>query len=249
MTLVQIYEVQTPQEAEKMIALGVDHIGSVLQAQEQWQDTALQGAIKTVQHAGLKSSLIPLFADTDRMSNAIDYYQPDIIHFCEALNRGPGDWRAILERQITIRERFPQLAIMRSIPIAPNGSADQVPSLEIAQLFEPFSDWFLTDTLLVSERPKGTRQQPVSGFVGITGQTCDWTVAARLVMKSAIPVILAGGIGPDNVEAGVKQVKPAGVDSCTRTNATDDSGRVIRFRKDPVKVSEMIIKIRNLHLK
>ena len=37
-------------------------------------------------------------------------------------------------------------------------------------------------------------EQPVKGFVGITGKTCDWDIAADLVKKSRIPVILAGGI-------------------------------------------------------
>ena len=36
-TLVQIYEVQEPDEAEALIALGVDHIGSVLLSQNSWK--------------------------------------------------------------------------------------------------------------------------------------------------------------------------------------------------------------------
>jgi phosphoribosylanthranilate isomerase len=51
---------------------------------------------------------------------------------------------------------------------------------------------------------------------------------------------LAGGITPDNVFDGIMQVMPAGVDSCTGTNALDSKGRSIRFKKDLEKVKHMV---------
>jgi phosphoribosylanthranilate isomerase len=65
-----------------------------------------------------------------------------------------------------------------------------------------------------------------------------------LVAESSIPVILAGGIGPENVYKGIETVHPAGVDSCTCTNAVDGNGRPIRFRKDPEKVKAMVRSVR-----
>jgi phosphoribosylanthranilate isomerase len=52
----------------------------------------------------------------------------------------------------------------------------------------------------------------VRGHSGGTGQTCDWAVAAQIVAGSALPVVLAGGIGPGNVAAAIAAVSPAGVD-------------------------------------
>ena len=80
--------------------------------------------------------------------------------------------------------------------------------------------------------------------MGITGKTCNWDVAAQLVQSSLIPVILAGGITPDNVFDGIMQVMPAGVDSCTGTNALDSKGRSIRFKKDLEKVKHMVDEVR-----
>jgi phosphoribosylanthranilate isomerase len=97
----------------------------------------------------------------------------------------------------------------------------------------------LTDTLLPSTG-NTARDQPVQGFVGITGETSDWHTARELVVHTRIPVILAGGLSPENVEAGITTVQPAGVDSCTATNQVDSQGRPIRFRKDRSRVLRFV---------
>jgi len=137
--------------------------------------------IRITHEAGKKNSLIFLFDNEDTLYKAIDYYQPDIIHFCESLtdHRGiPIDPEPLVERQERIKRRFPELTIMRSIPIAPTGRSPVVPSLSIARSFEAVSDMFLTDTWLGHE--------PVGGYIGITGRTLDWDVAARLVEQTQL---------------------------------------------------------------
>jgi phosphoribosylanthranilate isomerase len=266
--IVQIYEIQTTREAEIMVELGVDHVGSVLLSADDCRDAELKNTVRRVQAAGRKSSLIPLLRQCDAISRAVDFYQPDIVHLCENLlgenllgetlpcetlpgetlpgKSLPGniedgvDTDSILKRQRALKERFPEIEFMRSIPIGRKGQGDVVPSLAYGALFEPWSDWFLTDTLLSHEHIATDRDQPVEGYVGITGLTCDWEIAAKLVRQSKIPVILAGGIGPDNVARGIRHVSPAGVDSCTLTNAMDGSGSARRFQKDPEKVKRMI---------
>lgn len=249
--IVQIYEIQSPTDAEQMIALGVDHIGSVLLSSADCKDAAIKQTVVAVQSAGRKSSLIPLFTDVDLIARVIDYYQPDIVHFCETLpTKGFGSHALskIVSRQQTIRNRFPGLEIMRSIPIASAGRGNKVASLDMAAVFEPLSDWFLTDTLLINGSQANDQDQPVEGYVGITGEICDWTVASKLVAESNIPVILAGGIGPHNASSGIDQVRPAGVDSCTRTNAVDKNGQPIRFKKDLEKVRALVASARNARI-
>ena len=129
---------------------------------------------------------------------------------------------------------------MRSIPIPQPKVPNQGETLELARMFEAVSDYFLTDTLIVKSSGSIFDLQPVKGFVGITGKTCNWDMAMQLVQSSHIPVILAGGITPDNVFDGIMQVMPAGVDSCTGTNVLDSKGRSIRFKKDLEKVKHMV---------
>jgi len=245
--VVQIYEVQTPSEAEKLIDLDVDHIGSVITSRESWKSPVIGDTVNAIHGAGRQSSLIPLFDDLDTILFMLDYYGPDIVHFCEAVTYQKGGRETcgrLLSLQENIKNRFPEINIMRSIPIPRPGMTDILNTLDLARLFEPVSDYFLTDTLLLEKSGSVADHQPVKGFVGITGKTCDWDIAGELVKSCKIPVILAGGITPDNVFDGLMKVQPAGVDSCTGTNALDSKGQSIRFKKDVDKVKHMVDEVR-----
>ena len=50
----------------------------------------------------------------------------------------------------------------------------------------------------------------VKGSYGGTGMTADWKRAAEL--SKQIPLLLAGGLTPENVADAVRQVRPWGVD-------------------------------------
>jgi phosphoribosylanthranilate isomerase len=236
---VQIYEIQDSREAEAVIELGVDRVGSVILSEEHWKVPDIREAILTSKRSGVKHSLIPLFDRKEVLFRSIDYYAPDIIHFCECLSNSEGritSCEALVELQICVKERFPDIDIMRTIPVGTPNSVQQVPTLEIAKFFEGASDWFLMDTALGNE--------PVAGFIGITGRTGDWTVARELVKSSSVPVILAGGLSPENIYEAVRAVRPFGVDSCTRTNAVDGSARPIRFKKDLKRVRAFVQEVR-----
>ena len=246
--IVQIYEVQDPFEAEALIEIGVDRIGSVIVSETDWKLSEVKATIQRVRSTSAKSSsLIPLFNSSESVLCTLDYYQPDIVHFCESLVDEKDVWdycRRLIRLQKDVKNRFPQIKIMRSIPIAQDGKHNVVPTLELAGWFEPVSDIFLTDTILANDSGVEDVPQPVRGFVGITGMRCDWDTAAELVASCRIPVILAGGISPGNVAEGIRRVRPAGVDSCTLTNAHDKSGSPIRFKKNLQKVKQLVNTVR-----
>jgi phosphoribosylanthranilate isomerase len=235
----QIYEIQNPEEAQAMVALGVERIGSVVLSLNDWKVPNIREVGRLVKGAGAKHSLIPLFNDHDTVFRVLEYYQPDILHFCDCMvshNGGFEDLGRFVEFQHSVRQRFPEVELMRSIPIPVPGRQQGFPTLEIAGALQEVSDSFLTDTWLGAE--------PVEGFIGITGKTCDWKTARLLAERSTIPVVLAGGMSPSNVYEGILAVKPFGVDTCTNTNATDGQGRPIRFRKDIVRVERFLNEVR-----
>ena len=63
-------------------------------------------------------------------------------------------------------------------------------------------------------------------------------VAARLSELLGKPVIMAGGLGPDNVAEAIEQCKPYGVDSLTKTSIKYDGGYM---EKDIDKVRQFCI--------
>jgi phosphoribosylanthranilate isomerase len=237
--IVQIYEIQTPAEAEQCIEAGVDHLGSALLSEKPWRQRVLKETFSVSRGTQVKSSLISLSQEVDTLYSVLDYYQPDYIHFCENLTDNHGgemDLDKYVDLQMGLKERFPEVAIIRSIPVPVKDASPKYPTLKIAEKMEPVSDIFLTDTWL--------DRAPVEGFIGITGRRCDWKRARELVLQSKIPVILAGGLSPENVYEGLVAVGPAGADSCTQTNKRDKRGNPIRFEKDFERVKRFVQEVR-----
>jgi phosphoribosylanthranilate isomerase len=55
---------------------------------------------------------------------------------------------------------------------------------------------------------------------------------------------LAGGLSPENVYDALIEVRPAGADSCTKTNKEDKKGNPIRFKKDFDKIKRFVEEVR-----
>lgn len=71
----------------------------------------------------------------------------------------------------------------------------------------------------------------VPGILGGTGETFDWQLA--IDRHSRVPLILSGGITPDNAAAAIRAVHPFALDSASGTESSPG-------RKDPAKVTALI---------
>ncbi|KLK88295.1 phosphoribosylanthranilate isomerase [Methanoculleus sediminis] len=92
-----------------------------------------------------------------------------------------------------IRDALPHVRIVKAVHVT------DVSAVAAAKRYEPYADALLLDTR-THER------------LGGTGIPHDWNISARIVADSAIPVILAGGLTPENVGAAIRKVRPYGVD-------------------------------------
>ncbi|MBK9604872.1 MAG: phosphoribosylanthranilate isomerase [Anaerolineales bacterium] len=79
----------------------------------------------------------------------------------------------------------------------------------------------------------------VKGVYGGSGVTADWSAAAELAKK--YPLLLAGGLTPENVADAVRQVKPWGVDVASGVESAageKDASKMKAFVKE-VKRAEI----------
>jgi len=77
----------------------------------------------------------------------------------------------------------------------------------------------------------------VKGVYGGSGVTADWAAAAKLAKK--YPLLLAGGLTPENVADAVRQVQPWGVDVASGVESAPgekDAGKMSAFVKAVRKV-------------
>lgn len=70
-----------------------------------------------------------------------------------------------------------------------------------------------------------------------TGRRFDWEVARQVVEALDVPVVLAGGLDPDNVTEALTTVRPAGVDVISGVSAAG-------ARKDPARMRAFVQRVR-----
>ncbi len=69
-----------------------------------------------------------------------------------------------------------------------------------------------------------------SADYGGSGQVGDWAVAAAAVRAAGCPVLLAGGLTPDNVAQAIARVRPFGVDVASGVERAPGSKDAARMR-------------------
>jgi phosphoribosylanthranilate isomerase len=68
---------------------------------------------------------------------------------------------------------------------------------------------------------------------GGSGQSFDWATVPEGISK---PLILAGGLGPDNVQSAIRQVRPYAVDCSSGVESEPGI-------KDPIKIRQFVEKV------
>ena len=115
------------------------------------------------------------------------------------------------------RREAPGVKIIKSIIVRDEQA------VEDARFWEEWADALITDTF-----------DPETGKTGATGMIHDWSISRRIVETVEVPVILAGGLKPDNVAEAVRAVRPWGVDVHTGVEREDGSF-------DPVKARQFVL--------
>jgi phosphoribosylanthranilate isomerase len=144
-------------------------------------------------------------ADDSLFEGIVDHAKPDLLQLHGEETR---------ERVAAIRARFGR-PVMKAIPVAEAGDLRLVPDYEA-----------VADRILFDARPPKDASRP-----GGHGRSFDWTLLARLARKK--PMMLSGGLTPENVAEAIRIVRP---------DAVDVSSGVERApgEKDPEKIRNFV---------
>ena len=219
--IVQIYEVTTPAEACALGAMGVDHIGVLIGDGSFPREQTIEDAreIFAAIPSGSKAAALSLSQDMDLIVRLTAALLPDILHLGAAPHLlSPGHVGMF-------KATFPQVSLMRSIPVVDEGS------ITLARSYERIADWLLLDSY-----------KPGDHQIGALGVTHSWDLDRRIIESVRIPAIIAGGLGSENVRDAIRVARPAGVDSKTKTDLSDGT-----HTKDLQKVSAFVKAARSLN--
>ncbi len=200
--IIQIAGIHDLTEANLLLSHGVDWLGLPLRLAHHAEDLTEEAAariIRTIPHPGA-AILITYLTDA-----------AEIGAFCQQLGVSKVQLHneASVETLRALKSFAPDLFVIKSLVVRGDNAGALA---ENVSLFAPYVDGFITDTY-----------DAETGATGATGKTHDWRISRRLVEISPKPVILAGGLTPDNVAAAIARVKPAGVDA--HTGVEGPSGR------------------------
>lgn len=201
--------IQSEEEARMLIAAGVEQLGFPLRLAYHQEDISTEEAAGIIRRLGLEHCCVLItYLDTSQA----------IIELARTLGvtqvqlHGPIALSEVRE----LRSQWPECVIIKSLIVKPDQDVDAL--AEQVHDYSDHVDAFITDTF-----------DPTTGACGATGRTHDWAVSRQLVRLSPKPVILAGGLRPENVYNAIMAVQPAAVDSHTGVEAEDGA-------KDPLKV-------------
>jgi phosphoribosylanthranilate isomerase len=226
-TRTKICGIRSPEEIELADLYGADAVGFITEVPVESprklnSDTAAYLVSRVPQT--LSSVLVIMPENSDTAVELIEKINPDIVQIHSRL--------PLLELEIIKEKTDIPIIKTLSVPAQGEASCEKAGSkASILSLLEEVSlleeadtvDSILLDTAR-SEKPGGT------------GCVHDWTLSQRISEETRLPLILAGGLKPENVREAIRIVSPYAVDTA--------SGVETYGKKDAVKIKSFIEEVR-----
>jgi len=219
---IQIAGILDRAEADMLLDSGINYLGFPLRLPVNKEDISEEDAGKII-----KSLIPPNYGILITYLNLAE----DNTKFCKELGCTIIQLHGAIETSelIKLKTNFPELVIIKSL-VTGKYSVDELKNIIDEQ--SEFVDAFITDTY-----------NPTTGATGATGLTHDWEISCELVEYSNKPIILAGGLTPENVYDAIIKVKPAGVDSHTGVEDAEgkkDRKKVEMFLSESMRAFEKL---------
>lgn len=196
--MIQIYSIQTVEEALQCVQAGAEAIGVAVATGANLPAEVPEATCAEIFAALEGRAQRVLLVVTQTEEETVEYVrrlQPDILQLCG--NRLP----ATPEFAAQCRAVRPGLRVLQAVGV------DGPEAIDRAKYFAGFCDMLILDSIA-----------PGIAGIGAAGRTHDWSIDAEIVRSVPCHVVLAGGLDAENVRAAIEAVRPWGVDSFTRTS-------------------------------
>ncbi|MEM2816069.1 MAG: phosphoribosylanthranilate isomerase [Candidatus Bathyarchaeia archaeon] len=205
---VKICGITRREDLEAACSLGADMVGFIVGIPYSPRNLSLERAkaLLRLVPESVKSVLVMAPNNPTQVLEAYKRLKPSVIQLHGSISLDFG----------FLRDKLPDLMLIEALPIV---GAETV---ERAKHTAAFFDGILADSY-------------AAGKHGGTGVTHDWLISRRV--RDAIypkPLILAGGLNPENVEEAIEVVRPYAVDVSTGVESSPgikDPGKVEAFIK------------------
>ena len=197
---IQIAGVSSIEDSIRLINLGVEGLGFTLRLPSGIHDNLTEEKARQI------IAELPPFVGSVLISYITNPIEA--VDFCKYLGVNTIQLHAPVEKGVMaeIKKHLPNIKIIKSVNVIDESAVDE------AKKYAEEADAIILDTY-----------DPKSGRHGATGLTHDWTISRKIVESCNKPVILAGGLNPDNVAEAIRKVQPWGVDVHTGIENPDGS--------------------------
>ncbi len=197
--LVKICGLTTIADLRLALALGADYVGMIIDIPRSPRNLSLQAARYLRRHAQKKAVIVTEDLKSERLTALAEALQPAAL---QLHGREHPQFIASLCRKLPAG-----VAVWKALGVPPLAADPQAAAADLLRDVRAYRDAGCAMIVLDTATKSG---------VGGTGQPSDWSLAAKVVAASPLPVMLAGGIGADNLMEAWRVVRPAGFDVSSR---------------------------------
>lgn len=234
-TRVKICGIRSPEEIEFAALYGADAVGFITEVPVESPrklDSETAASLVSRVPGYLNSVLVIMPENSARALELIEKVDPDVVQIHSMLSlpeleiiRGKTDIPIVKTLSLPAQEE------MEKNPGNSKSAENAENSILVFNLLEQVSlleEAAVADSILLDTGK--------AGKPGGTGCVHDWALSRRISRETRLPLILAGGLKPENVQEAIRVVSPYAVDTA--------SGVETDGKKDAVKIKKFIEEVR-----
>lgn len=211
--IIKVCGIQNQEEAKGSVKAGANTLGFLIGVPEYVEDKITPEKAKEILDSvpeGIRTVMVTHLMDVNEIIKIAKHTGVSAVQVHNELD-------TVGMKQL--RQNLNNIELIKAIHVQDHKAVKQ------AKVYESCSDMILLDT-------------KVKDRIGGTGLTHDWKISQRIVKKLSIPVILAGGLNPQNVNEALRTVKPAGIDA---NSGLENEEGVKDFEKIRLFVREAVL--------